>query len=157
MCCWQALTRAARQLPPVGGSSFAVSTGRILFFVWLFVLVLCCLCICWYIKRTNMRYEYLRAQRAKDLEKAGDQVGYAQYKSEDMAEDASLLLRPARIDISQSVSSSGGSSSELGGRGANEQSSSSSSASEVGRSESSDSELGARDNDAKQSSSSSAR
>lgn len=140
----------AEELAQLNSGNFVVNTSTILFFVWLIVLVFCCLCICWFIKRSNMRYEFLRAQvrcscdlyhlvrflfhfvyalsrdrssssqRAKDLEKAGDNVAYAQYKSEDLPEDASLLLRRAQIDISQSVSSSStskSSSSELGGRG----------------------------------------
>lgn len=126
---------------------FDIDATLLLVLLMLAVLLLCCFCVLWYVKRNNLRYEYLRAQRAKDLEAAGAGVAYAGYKSEASDEDASLLLRRAAIDISQSVESeqaSGPSSSELGGRG-QQSSSSSSSSSELGRSDttsSSASELG---------------
>jgi len=153
-----AVVGTARRLPPKSSEEGIVIDWLLLILAILLMLCLyCILCLLWYLKRSNLRYEYLEAQRAKDLEGAG--VDYNRYQSEASAEDASLLLRRALIDISQSeTTQSSVSTSELGGRGGGGETSSSTSESELGRStptESSASELGVQGNDASRSSSSS--
>jgi hypothetical protein len=132
------------------GDDFVVAWLPVILVSLIFIICLGCFCGLWYVKRNNMRYEYLESQRKRDLAEQGAAIDYAQYQSADDGEDASLVLRKANIELSESVTSTSRSSasvSELGGRGdQSKSSSSSSSASEVGRTESSSgSELAGND------------
>merc|ERR1711916_173565 len=98
------------------------------------LLLLCCLCSLWYLKRRDMRYEFLEEAKQEEIEDGPD-AAYADFFSEEEPSDASLLLRKPYIEISESVTSSSYSAatSELAGRGKGSTSSYTGETSELGR------------------------